>query len=68
MSGGGGGPVIIGDKPLIDQIEAHMDKIANFRRKEAQDIITLYRHNERAVTREQQEFLLRCASDILDNV
>lgn len=67
MSGGGGGIIIIGDKSLADVIEENINLVAAFRRQQAKSIIALYRHNESAITRDQQQFLLRCGSDIVDN-
>lgn len=64
---GGGGHVIIGDKPLADQVKDNISLVAPFRRQHALSIIALYEHNENAVTRDQQQFLLRCAADIVDS-
>lgn len=68
MSGGGGGIIIIGDKGLVDQIEDHLDLLAPFRLSRAQTIIARYHHNENSITRDEQQFLLRCAADIVDHL
>jgi hypothetical protein len=68
MSGGGGGPVIIGEKDLATEVLDNLDKVAPFRRQRASDIISAYQANENSITREQQQFLLRCAADIVDNI
>jgi len=67
MSGGGGGVIIIGDKDLVDQITDHIDMVADFRKERAVDIISRYRKNENSITRDDQQFLLRCAADIVDH-
>lgn len=64
---GGGGHIILGDKPLIEQIQMYIDLVADFRRNRAQALIALYRHNEAAITKEDEQFLLRCAADIVDH-
>lgn len=63
---GGGGHIILGDKPLVDQIEENINLVSPFRRKHAQNLIAQYRANENSVTRADQHYLLRCASDIVD--
>lgn len=65
--GGSGGTVIVGDRSIVQQIETHLDLVADFRRNRAQALIALYRHNEAAITRDDQQFLLRCAGDIIDH-
>jgi hypothetical protein len=65
--GGSGGTIIVGDKDLVSQIEAHIDKVAPFRVSRAQSIISEYTHNENSITRDEQQFLLRCAADIVDH-
>jgi hypothetical protein len=67
MSGGGGGIIIIGDESLVQEIKANISKVAPFRVQRAQQIIALYSSNENAITRDMQQFLLRCAADIVDN-
>lgn len=67
MSGGGGGIIIIGDKSLADQIAANIGKVAQFRQARALALIAQYRHNENSITRDDQQFLLRCAADIVDH-
>lgn len=67
MSGGGGGNIIIGDKPLIDQLEQHKHLVATFRVHRLEAIIKEYRqHGDGSVTPDEQQFLLRCAADIGD--
>ena len=63
----GGTVIIVGDKPLVDTIESHLGRLAPFRVSRAQETITRYHHNENSITRDDQQFLLRCAADIVDN-
>jgi hypothetical protein len=63
----GGTVIIVGDKPLVDTIEANLNKVAVFRRQRATAIIAEYKANENSITRDDQQFLLRCAADIVDN-
>ena len=65
--GGSGGTIIVGDKPLADQIKNHIGKVAQFRQARALAIIAAYEANENSITRDQQQFLLRCGADIVDN-
>jgi hypothetical protein len=67
MSGGGGGIIIIGDKDIATQIKDHIGKVAQFRQARALAIIAAYEANENSITRDDQQFLLRCAADIVDN-
>jgi hypothetical protein len=64
--GGSGGTIIVGDKSLIDQLIAHQDKVASFRLGRMLDTIQAYRENENSITRDDEQFLLRCAADIID--
>lgn len=68
MSGGGGGVIIIGDDTLIKKVAENIDKVAPFRLARAKSIIQQYHVNENAITRGDQQFILRCGADILDNV
>lgn len=63
---GGGGHIILGDKPIADQVEAYIRFVHPERRQQALAIIELYRRNENAITRDEQQFILRCAADIVD--
>lgn len=65
--GGSGGIIIVGDEPLVEAIEEHIGNVAPFRRSRARDIIAAYHANENSITREDQQFLLRCAADIVEN-
>jgi hypothetical protein len=65
--GGSGGSVIVGDRPLVDEIEAHLTQVADFRREQVQDIVARYRANENSITRADQQYLLRAAADIVDH-
>jgi len=67
MSGGSGGPVIIGNEPIIDQIEKYIDLVAPFRKNRAQALIALYHTNEKLITSSDQVFLFLCAIDIAQN-
>jgi hypothetical protein len=64
---GGGGHIIVGDKPLVDQLIANAHLVAVFRLEHMLDIIGKYRKNENSLTRDDQQFLLRCAADIVDH-
>ena len=64
---GGGGTIIIGGDDLIEKVKANLSRVAPFRIQHFNSIYALYKANEQAVTRDMQEFVLRCASDILDN-
>jgi hypothetical protein len=64
---GGGGHIIVGDKPLVDQLIAYAQFVAVFRLEHMLDIIGKYRKNENSLTRDDQQFLLRCAADIVDH-
>jgi hypothetical protein len=67
MSGGGGGIIIIGDESLVDQLIANKAKVAPFRLTRMLKIIDTYNTNENAITRDEQQFLFRCAADVVDN-
>jgi len=68
MSGGGGGRIIIGDVPLVDQLERHKHQVAHFRQSRMQAIIDAYRQSgDGAVSPDDQQFLFRCAMDIGDH-
>lgn len=68
MSGGSGGPIIIGDKPLVDELEQNKHLVAHFRVTRMEAIIAEYRaQGEGSITADDQQFLFRCAADIGDH-
>jgi hypothetical protein len=62
-----GKPVIIGDESLVVQIENNISLVAPFRQAEALAILARYHANENSVTPDEEQFLFRCAADIVDN-
>ncbi len=63
----GGGHIIIGDKPLVDELEDNKHLVAHFRLARMEAIIAEYRsQGEGSVSKDDQQFLFRCAADIGD--
>ena len=67
MSGGGGGGIIIGDKPLVVELEQNKHLVADFRLARMEAILSKYHADESSVTADEQQFLFRCAADIVDH-
>jgi hypothetical protein len=67
MSGGGGGPIIIGGADLAHVIEKNFSKIASFRQARATKLLSAYYANENSLSDDDNQFLLRCVQDIIDN-
>jgi hypothetical protein len=67
MSGGGGGPIIIGGGDIAEILEKHMDKIAVFRQARVHALLEAYYNNHNSIDSDDNQFLLRCVQDIVDN-
>ncbi len=67
MSGGSGGPIIIGGTDLAHVIEQNIEKVAVFRQKRCKDLLAKYRENENSLSDDDNQLLLRCTQDIIDN-
>lgn len=62
------GPIIIiGDNPLIEEVESNIAYVAPFRQERAEEIIALYNKDESKITAEMQVFILLCGIDIVQN-
>lgn len=66
MTGGNGGPVIIGRQPLIEVLEEEISLVADFRKQRLLELLEKYDVNENSITREDVLFLLRCANDVAE--
>jgi hypothetical protein len=64
--GGGSGGIIVGGGDFIDAVFQRIDLVAQFRRARLTALHTLYQKDENLLTPADQEFVLRCGSDILD--
>jgi hypothetical protein len=51
----------------VVQIENNISLVAPFRQAEALAILARYHANENSVTPDEEQFLFRCAADIVDN-
>lgn len=63
----GGTIIITGHKSIAQVLEEHFAKIAVFRQARARELLEAYYANENSLTRDDEQFLLRCVQDVVEN-
>jgi hypothetical protein len=59
--------IIIGDGPIIEEVNTRLGLVAAFRVAPFKAIYAKYERDESSITASEAQFVLRCAADVIDN-